>query len=149
MSAPEHRYWLTAFLASRQCRLCIIVAIAVALVPPETGLGFELCMMKRITGAPCPGCGVTRSGSNLVRGEFRRAFNFNPFGYLLHPLLFGLAGFSILPSAIRQAFAEKLLPWQRTIRFASVGFWTVFLGFGLVRWFAVMAGWMAFPPDWV
>src|SRR5262249_28110375 len=122
---------------------------AVILLPPEKGLGINLCMMQRLTGAPCPGCGVTRSGSNLVRGNIRRAFDYNPFGLILHPILFGLVCLSLLPDAVRAAFARRLLPWQRTIRVFNMVFWTAFLIFGLARWVAVMSGIMTFPPNWL
>jgi hypothetical protein len=118
-------------------------------MPPEKGLGINLCMMQRITGAPCPGCGVTRCGSNLVRGNFRRAFDYNPFGFILHPILFSLVCLSLLPDAVRAAFARRLLPWQRAMRIFNIAFWSAFFVFGLVRWVAVMSGLMMFPPNWL
>ena len=81
-AAPEKRFWLGAFIAGKQIRFCILIALVVVLMPPETGLGVDLCMLHRQTGAPCPGCGVTRSGANLVRGNFRRAFDYHPLGYI-------------------------------------------------------------------
>src|SRR3712207_7945107 len=44
------------------------------------GLGVEMCAGKRLTNAPCPGCGMTRCGSNLVRGNVRRALQYHPLG---------------------------------------------------------------------
>ncbi|MEK6238180.1 MAG: DUF2752 domain-containing protein [Planctomycetales bacterium] len=49
-------------------------------------LGFplpELCMMKRTTGVPCPGCGLTRSFISLASGRFEDAWSYNPAGMLL------------------------------------------------------------------
>jgi hypothetical protein len=118
-------------------------------MPPETGLGIELCMMKRTTGAPCPGCGMTRCGSNMVRGNFRRAFDYHPLGFILHPILLALVCLSVLPRAMREAFARRLVPWQRVLRIVNITFWTLFFVFGIARWAAVMYGLMTFPPDWL
>lgn len=143
---PEWSWWLTAFLASRQTRLCLVVALVVVLMPPESGLGVELCLLKRVSGAPCPGCGVTRSGSNLVRGRVSRAIQFHPFGLILHPVLLGLVVLSVLPDALRQAFARRLLPWRRWLSSLHALFWIAFFVFGLARWSGVMAGALTFPP---
>src|SRR5262245_33346827 len=108
---PEQRWWLSSFLIGKQPRLCLLIFLAVALMPPENGLGYELCFLKRLTNAPCPGCGVTRSGSNLLRGNVSRSIDFHPFGLILHPILLGLCAFSLLPGATRRVFAMRLLPW--------------------------------------
>jgi hypothetical protein len=92
---------------------------------------------------------VTRSGSNIIRGHFAQAFNFHPLGFVLHPILFILAGLALLPHAARANVARRLLPYRRGFRIFNVAFWTVFFTFGLVRWVAVMAGWMSFPANWV
>jgi len=33
-----------------------------------------LCMMRQLTGVPCPGCGLTRSIVSAVHGELRESF---------------------------------------------------------------------------
>jgi hypothetical protein len=43
----------------------------------------ELCLIKRVTNIPCPSCGSTRSVISLTKGDFIRALNFNPIGYLV------------------------------------------------------------------
>jgi hypothetical protein len=146
---PEKRYWVSSFIASGQIRLCLLVLLAVALLPPEKGLGVDLCMMQRLTGAPCPGCGMTRSGSNIIRGHFRRAFDFHPLGFIMHPILFALAGLALLPYAVRARVGRGLQPWRRGIRIISIVFWCVFFAFGAWRWVAVVGGWLTFPPDWL
>jgi len=47
----------------------------------------ESCWFKRLTGADCPGCGLTRSVIALVHGEFSRAWRFNPGGYFVFALI--------------------------------------------------------------
>ncbi len=146
---PEQRWWLTAFLASGQPRLCLLILLVVALIPPETGLGIDLCFVHRATNAPCPGCGMTRCGSNLLRANVRRAIDYHPFGLIMYPVLLGLCAFSLLPGVTRRAFALRLLPWQRVLNVAHLAFWVVFFTFGLARWAAVLTGAMIFPANWL
>jgi hypothetical protein len=40
------------------------------------------CSFRRLTGRPCPSCGVTRSWNALARGRVRDAFAFHPLGPL-------------------------------------------------------------------
>jgi Protein of unknown function (DUF2752) len=134
------------FLGSRQTLLCLPILAAVVFMPPETGLGVELCTMKNLTGAPCPGCGVTRSCGNFLRGNFRRSVEFHPFGLIFTPVLLGLAFLSVLPGAARKAFAERASRFGRLLAFASILFWTAFFLFGLARWVAVVTGYLTFPP---
>src|SRR5437016_4718653 len=107
------RSMIPSFLASRQTLLALPFALAVILLPPEKGLGIDLCMFKRLTGAPCPGCGVTRSCGNLIRGNVRRSIEFHPLGVVFTPVLFGIVALSFLPSAMRKAFADRLSKWDR------------------------------------
>lgn len=41
------------------------------------------CFFKNLTGYPCPSCGVTRSVSQLFRGNFLEAIYINPIGLLV------------------------------------------------------------------
>jgi hypothetical protein len=43
---------------------------------PERGLG--ACLVRHLTGVPCPGCGMTRAMLFLARGDWRRAVLFHP-----------------------------------------------------------------------
>ena len=145
----QRRYWLSEFIRGRTCRWCLLAALYVILQPPETGLGIDLCTLHRYTGAPCPGCGMTRSGANLVRGNFGRAFDYHPLGYILHPILFGLAVLSVLPYSVRDAVAKGISRRARWIRRGETVFLIAFLVFGVVRWILVFSKVMAFPGTWI
>jgi len=45
--------------------------------------GPVLCLFKNITGMPCPACGVIRSATAILHGEFWRGVFINPLGLLL------------------------------------------------------------------
>lgn len=69
--------------------LVALTAILVASVfwhPADEG-GFVFCLLRRMTGLPCPGCGLTRSFCALAKGEVARSFSFHWLG----PLLFLMA----------------------------------------------------------
>jgi Protein of unknown function (DUF2752) len=146
------RFWLINWVTGTQTRWLLLVALYVIVQPPEKGLGAwgvpDLCTLHRYTGAPCPGCGITRSGANLVRGNFRRAFEFHPFGYIFIPVLFAMTGLSLLPAAWRKAVASKLSRRERLLRITYLVLIWTFLIFGLSRFILVLAGRLAFPLDW-
>ena len=50
---------------------------------PELNHGPTVCLIKSLTGVPCPSCGSTRSMISIFKGEFALAFNYNPIGYIL------------------------------------------------------------------
>jgi hypothetical protein len=50
----------------------------------------SVCAFRRVTGLPCPGCGLTRSWVLTAHGRLRHASNRHPFGpptFLLSLLL--------------------------------------------------------------
>ena len=51
-----------------------------ALLPVLPGHPGIVCPMRRLTGIPCPLCGMTTSVEESVRGHLSRAFAANPGG---------------------------------------------------------------------
>jgi len=81
------------------------------------------CVFHRITGLPCPTCGVTRCLRHAFHGEWKVAAAFNPLA--LMGLAFG-AGYNLYAAAVlvfrmpRLRF-DHLSPLTRTgIRFAAI-----------------------------
>lgn len=64
---------------------------ALAAVPPSvwalaryvTLPNFSLCLFERMTGRPCPGCGMTRSMLRLSQGDVAGSFRMHPLGVVL------------------------------------------------------------------
>src|SRR3712207_1605093 len=94
--------WLGIVFSDLMLRACAVFTLAFVLMPPD-GLSLELCSCKRLTGAPCPGCGMTRCGSNFVRGEVVRGLRYHPFGALVVPLAGALGLLAVAPRRWRQA----------------------------------------------
>lgn len=58
------------------------------------GLGFllldgNLCVVKRFSGLPCPGCGMTRAYLSLIHFKLQNAWYFHPL-FFLPPLIAGV-----------------------------------------------------------
>jgi hypothetical protein len=91
---------------------------------------------------------MTRSGANMVRGNFGQAFDWHPLGFILHPILFGLAVLSVLPYSVRDAVARGISRQARWLRWAEAVFMIAFLVFGVVRFILVFSKLMTFPGSW-
>jgi hypothetical protein len=46
-----------------------------------------VCVIRRVTGQPCPGCGMTRALSRLAHGDLCGAWRHNPRVVVVAPLL--------------------------------------------------------------
>ena len=95
--APEH--WILLSMAAATLLGLIVLGVFVA--PDDRGygtheqLGLPACGVMKVTGIPCPGCGVTTSVALAASGRFADSFVNQPFG-----LLTALAGaFFVLYSA--------------------------------------------------
>lgn len=91
------------------------VAASFALPVAAVEAGPVLCLFRRLTGLPCPACGLTRSFVATAHGQFDLAFAQHLFG----PLLF--AGCIALVLA---ALARRL----------TVDWWRPLLGPVLCTW---------------
>lgn len=124
----------------RALALVVLVASFV-LVPGRTGP--DLCPLHRLTGLPCPGCGVSRGLMFLSHGDWSEALGANPWVLVVWPLLAAMALSLVVPArslAAFEAFVARQEPWpSRLVRVLLVAFF----GFGLVRfvYFAASGAW--------
>lgn len=44
---------------------------------------FESCLVHRLTGLPCPGCGMTRAYVSMFRLDFASAWYYHPLAFFL------------------------------------------------------------------
>jgi hypothetical protein len=116
----------------RSATLLGVVGAAVLLI----GSRVPLCPVARLTGCPCPGCGLTRATLEILRGNLSLAFALQPFAFLVSPLLASLllvAGFRYwslgsprLPLKLRRVAERVAVP----IALIMVVFWALrFAGF--------------------
>jgi hypothetical protein len=55
--------------------------------PVNDSSRYTICMMRRVTGIPCPTCGMTRSLASLVKGHFSQSLDYHPFGIVVAGVL--------------------------------------------------------------
>lgn len=67
-----------------------VLGLLVARFVPVARLPFWGCTLRRTTGWPCPGCGLTRVAEHVAHGDLARAWDANPLGTAV-ALLFALA----------------------------------------------------------
>jgi hypothetical protein len=82
------------------------------------GRGYSFCAFRRMTGIPCPGCGMTRAMAALARGHFVAALHLHPFAPLVlaqAAALWAKVGESLLrrrPFTLPSRLLERLVIWQ-------------------------------------
>lgn len=113
-----------------------VVALGASFVlsPEHIEDGPVICPFRRLTGLPCPGCGLTRSWVYLAHGWWREGFAANPFGIVLAVVVLALA-LAVLRARVRRTpppSLDRLV--RRPLAIAVLAAW---LGFAVVR--AVLA----------
>lgn len=53
----------------------------------KAGEGLTVCIIKTVTGLPCPSCGTTQSVIHILHGKWLQAAQLNPLGFLAIVLL--------------------------------------------------------------
>ena len=75
---PDERWALAAAVA--------VYTISAALPMALLDAGPILCPLRRLTGLPCPGCGLTHAFVSLGHGDIAAALRFNALSLMLFPL---------------------------------------------------------------
>ena len=68
--------------------LTVLLAAGV-FVNPSRPLPIDLCLLKRLTGLPCPTCGLTRAVCYALQGDWAASLGFHPAGILVAVSLVG------------------------------------------------------------
>lgn len=90
------------------------------------------CVFLRVTGYPCPSCGMTRSVMSTVRFNFQRAIEMNPLGIAL-VLVFGV-WWTTRVYEIATGRHTRLSRWaSRHVTWLGIAGLSVFLLFGALR----------------
>ena len=117
---------------ARWSLLCLAFLLAVFLHPPD-GFSFRLCLFHLIYGVDCPGCGMTRGISHLLRGHMITALQYHPFSPLVLAYLIFQSLSLFLPLEFKRQVAIGLSRHEAKL---GILFWILvssFLLYGLGR----------------
>lgn len=131
----EGGWGLASGLAPKPVRWIAFSVLAATFILPPGGLGLPTCAFWRLTGHPCPGCGMTRALTALSHLDLLRAWQFHPFAIpaWLIVALFALA--AVIPFLGRR-LERFLLAHDRILSFWIVGGFAALFAFGISRWMA-------------
>ena len=149
---PDRRPWPSSASLAARSRLAAgarrigiafpLLLLAAALPPPQgasiAGLP-SFCGFHRLTGLPCPGCGITRSLVCCAHGLWAEAVGFHPLGPLVFAALVGAAVVH-LASSRWPRIASALPP-----RWIAGACWAGVFALAVV-WGARLAGMIPSPP---
>jgi hypothetical protein len=123
----------------RKAQVVALILLVVGFFLPSSGMGVPLCMFKRLFSLPCPGCGLTRSVSSVLHGDFLKSWSYHPLGifFVTAALVFVLN--LVMPrrpaSAVQRFFRKHNDPLEILL----ITFAAFFIGFGGVRLMAYVA----------
>lgn len=85
------------------------------------------CPVYRITGLPCPCCGVTRAWLCFLTGDFPGAFAYNAFFLLIPGVVLLFAHRNRMPSR-----------WRKPADISLLALGAALFAYNLLRWFGVV-----------
>jgi|SRR4030095_6914003 Protein of unknown function (DUF2752) len=105
----------TIFPLLRDRKLSLIALGAAVTLVSFFALGFPAwpCPFLKVTGLPCPGCGLTRALFFLIKGDLKTSLTYHAFAplFLLGFLVVAVA--SVLPDRTRQVWIDKLVTLEQ------------------------------------
>ena len=118
--------------------------VLVALGGPSR-LGIELCWLRRMTGLPCPGCGMTRAVCHLVQGHWTEAIGLHPFSLLVVPWALVTITSPLWAESSRLRLRRRLERHRRGFAIVYGSVVVAFVVYGFLRALAVVAGFAILP----
>ena len=140
---PVMSGWVRGMLVGIALGLTVLFAVAAYLNPYRTDgsarhmethmqLGLPECTFKRVTGYPCPSCGMTTSFALTIRGDLLHGLEANSVGVVL-----ALTLLAAVPWCFASAFYRRTLfvrSVERTMLVLVIGLLTLMM----LRWAVVV-----------
>jgi hypothetical protein len=103
--------WFSSLLA--QVAMCRVLLASVALLGGAHLLGWSLwpCFFASVTGLPCPGCGMTRSVTALLKGQWDLAMAYHPFS----PGFVVMGGLLAWAALVPKTWRDPVIQWVKAV----------------------------------
>ena len=98
---------LATLLRNRKFGLVLIGALCLHVIFTLLNLQVWECPFFRLTGMPCPGCGLTRACLLLLQGNVHASLKFHAFAPIFLVLLFMMSVSTLLPLSVTEPFIRK------------------------------------------
>jgi len=99
------------------------------------------CPLFRLTGVPCPGCGLTRACTLLLSGDVHSSMKFHAFAPVFILMIAILIISSLLPRSVAEPLIHKAEALER-----QTGLTIIILGGLILYWLARL---LVFPTAFV
>lgn len=105
------------------------------------GLPSWECPFFKVTGVPCPGCGLTRATILLAKGDLLASIKFHAFAPIFIFMVATLVLGTLLPKSLTRSLIDKTEVLER-----QTGFTIIILTGLILYWLARL---LLFPTDFV
>lgn len=75
--------------------LLLVLGVGLAVVLAAHVAGVVICPFRRLTGIPCPCCGMTRACLAILRGDVAAALEINPLSIVAVSIMAVIVGLTI------------------------------------------------------
>ena len=122
---------LATILRDRKVGFVLVGALLAHVGLVLLGLPGWQCPFLKLTGLPCPGCGLTRACLLLATGNIRSSFQFHAFA----PFFIVLISILIIGTLLPRSVAEPLILKAETLE-RQTGITIIVLGGLILYWLA-------------
>lgn len=122
---------LATILRDRRVGLLLLGALSIHVGLTSLGLPGWQCAFFRLTGVPCPGCGLTRACMLLAKGDVQASLKFHAFAPIFIVLITILIIGTSLPASISEPLILKAEGLER-----RTGITIIILGGLILYWLA-------------
>jgi hypothetical protein len=149
VARPVLTRWVRAMLVVIAIALVVLFWVATKIDPYDSDgqpmtmgthrqLGLPACNFVKLTGLPCPSCGMTTSFALLMHGDPIASLRANSVGTLLALFLLALVPWNLFSAARgRWLWIRSVEPWL-------LGAVIMFIGLAVIRWVIVVGiKWLA------
>ncbi len=128
---------LTPLLRNRRFGLFLTGVLSLNVVAIALHLPGWECAFLRVTGLPCPGCGLTRACMLLLKGVVQASIKFHAFAPIFVLFIAMLIACTLLPRTLTERYITKTEKLER-----QTGITIIILGGLILYW---LARWLLFP----